>query len=76
MFMGDCRLPLLHMLHCGLIKPQKLGPENKKKIRSFVAYAIVSLGQRSEHKGRENNNLINVYRINNSTPANVKENLK
>ena len=59
------------------LNPKNLVLKIKKKIRSFVAYAIVSMGQSSQNKGRENNNLINVYRINNSTPsANVKENLK
>lgn len=24
--MGDWRRPLLHMFHCGLMRPQKLGP--------------------------------------------------
>ena len=31
MSMGDWRLPLLHSIHCGLMRPQKLGPERKIK---------------------------------------------
>ena len=39
--MGDCLRPLLHSIHCGLIRPQKDGPgpnDNKSAVSSF-AYA-------------------------------------
>lgn len=45
-FIGDCRRPLLHIFHCGLIRPQKPGPENieyklcytKKRLNYFDRY--------------------------------------
>lgn len=38
-FTGDCRLPLLHKLHSGLMSPQNAGPElyNKLKINTIVS---------------------------------------
>ena len=36
-FIGDCLRPLLHIFHCGLIRPQNAGPETAKKYLCYIS---------------------------------------
>lgn len=39
--MGDCLRPLLHKLHLGLSRPQKLGPKKEEENKSWAYLFII-----------------------------------